>query len=137
MLSWLAPSRTNSCAVPAERVATERVADDRPAAVPAADIHRTDAAVVVRLDMPGVAPDAVEVTVDGDDLTIAGTVKPAAPLGRLVAGPGLPGQWRRRFTLGDGLDRDRIRATAKDGVVTVEVALAASHQPRRIPVSAG
>jgi HSP20 family protein len=39
---------------------------------PAADILETDKAVVMKLDMPGVARDNVDLTIDKDMLIVAG-----------------------------------------------------------------
>lgn len=88
--------------------------------VPDVDISENNDCVRVTADMPGVSPDAVEVTVDNNILTISGRADVSAPEGYQLAGQEYSvGRFRRDFRLSDGLDTGRIRARLKDGVLDV------------------
>jgi HSP20 family protein len=45
------------------------------------------------------------------------------------------GSYMRQFTLGDGVDRDRITATYSHGVLSVIVPMAERAKPRKIAVA--
>ncbi len=101
--------------------------------VPAADICETENQIVIRMDMPGVGKDNVDVRVDRDTLTVQGTVS-GAPDGRLVYGEQRVGDFRRQFTLSDDLDRENIAATMDAGVLTLTIGKAEQVKPRKIEI---
>ena len=102
---------------------------------PAADIFESGETVVVKVDMPGVAPGDVDVTLERRVLTIRGKVNPPTPEGyRQVYVEYGVGDYERVFTLSEEIDRDRIVANVKDGVLTLELPRAASTQPKKIEV---
>jgi HSP20 family protein len=103
---------------------------------PPADVFETDASYIIELDVPGVAPESVELTFEAGELTVSGERQPT--------GEGTPlrrerpmGGFRRVLQLADGIAADRIRASAAIGVLRLEVRLAETARPRRIPVLAG
>lgn len=109
----------------------------RPVYRPATDIFETDDHVVLVADMPGVAPDDVDVTLERRVLTIRGYAHPPAPDGyRQVYGEYGTGNYERVFTLTEDIEQDDIRATTGHGVLRLELPKAASAKPRRIEVKA-
>jgi len=102
---------------------------------PPVDIYETPESLVVLADMPGIAPEHLEVRVENNTLTLRG----------LAAQP-VPGDPRyreytlmsffRQFELGEQMDQDSIRADLKHGVLTLTLPKAAKVQPRAIPVNA-
>ena len=96
------------------------------------DVMETDTCFTIVADMPGVAPERLEVTAERDSLTIRGR----------VSRPTQPPQHRefdlvdyaQTFTLTEDLDLTRIRAVLKDGVLRVTVPKSATVQPRRIQI---
>jgi HSP20 family protein len=117
----------------------ERHEATRPGAFfqPAVDIFETPEELVLVADMPGVPPDAVHVGVEGDDLSIEGRVNPDAYQGLkpLYVEYGVGGFYRR-FTLGEHIDRDAIKAQMKNGVLILKLPKAARARARRITVEA-
>jgi len=74
--------------------------------VPAADIWETPEEIIMRLDMPGVGKDNVEVKVDHDVLNIHGKV--AAPIAAsAIYSEQRIGDFHRQFSLSEELDRER------------------------------
>lgn len=107
----------------------------RPTWRPRADIYETDDSVVVLAEMPGVAPDGTEVTLERQVLTIRGRIPEVAHEGyRQVYAEYGEGDYERVFTISEHVDRDGIKATQKDGVLTLVLPKAAAAKPRRIEV---
>lgn len=111
----------------------------RPAVVyrPDTDIYETEDHVVVVADMPGVGPDDVEVTLENQVLTIRGRVAGHVHEGyREVYAEYGVGDFERAFTLSEEIDRDHIKASHKDGVLTVELSKVAAAKAKKISVQA-
>lgn len=109
---------------------------ERAVFVPAADIWETPEAIVLRLDMPGVEPNAVEVNVERGTLVVDGKVAAQKPEKVLYAEQRL-GDFHREFSLSDDLDTNAISARMNAGVLTLTVAKAAKVKPRKIAIAAG
>ena len=111
-----------------------RLRDDTRAhtGVPSADVIETESAFVIVADMPGVAPDRLAVTADGEALTIRGRVilAPQAPQHREFH----LGDYALTFMLTEDLDSSGIQATLKDGVLRITVPKSPTVQPRRIHI---
>jgi HSP20 family molecular chaperone IbpA len=113
--------------------------EDRRSVTPAVDIYETADGLVVLADLPGVAPDGVEVKVDGDLLTIVGRTAPAAPAETPEPGHrefGLA-DYHRQFRLHRQVDPERITAGLTQGVLRVFLPHREETKPRQIPVQAG
>lgn len=105
---------------------------------PVADIVETEAGVTLAIDMPGVAPEDVEIDLEKHVLTIRGRSKQTqAGDFQLVYAEYGEGDYERAFTLSEDLDEKKIKARMRDGVLTLTLPRAAAAKPRRIAVSAG
>jgi len=91
---------------------------DYPVYVPRADIFETDELVTVVADMPGVNETAIDITLEKNTLTIRGFVKPETHEGYTLsyAEYGV-GDYERSFVLSNEIDREKIEASVKDGVL--------------------
>lgn len=99
------------------------------------DAYRLGDRFYIHLDLPGVDPDTVEVTVERTTLTVAGTRSIADPEGgQWVARERPFGAFVRRFQLGDGLDTDQVDAGYDHGVLTITIPVAEQAKPRKISV---
>lgn len=91
---------------------------ERVAFVPRVDIYETNDSIFLVADMPGVDEESVDITLEKNVLTIDGYVEAEAPEEyRLAYAEYRVGDYQRRFTLSDQIDRDGIEATMKDGVL--------------------
>ena len=108
--------------------------------IPAVDIHEFGDRFELYVDVPGVDPNSVELTLDDGVLTLSGERSQ-----RSANGDDAPqhrrtersqGHFYRRFVLPDTVDGDKVRAAGKDGVLTVTIPKQARAQPRRIQVGA-
>jgi HSP20 family protein len=107
---------------------------------PSVDIQEFDTRFQLYVDVPGVDPDAVEITLDNGLLTINGErTPPAAPDGDQVVNRRSErgqGRFHRRFILPDTVDADNVKATNRNGVLEISIPKQAKAQPRRIKVAA-
>jgi HSP20 family protein len=104
---------------------------------PTVDIFETKDELVLVADMPGVPSDGVDVDVEGDELSIEGRVRSSDydGLKPLHVEYGVGGFYRR-FTLGELIDREGIKAQLKDGVLVLRLPKAERARARRITVDA-
>ena len=103
--------------------------------VPRADIYETDDQVVVVTDMPGVEQDSIEITLEKNTLTINGYVEPDAMEGYHLAHVEYSiGDFERKFTISNEIDRENIEATVKDGVLRLILPKAGPAKTRKISV---
>jgi HSP20 family protein len=116
----------------------ERQARPRPYAAPRTDVHETKDAFHVTADVPGVAENAVEITLDKDQLKIEAKVDPARREShRLLIAESPGGGYLRTFALPEGIDRERIAATVKNGVLRLTLPKSEAARPRKIVVQPG
>ncbi len=109
--------------------------------VPAVDIHETEKEYTLQLDLPGVAPADVKIQVTGDQLTIHGerrAVKDAVKDGddKTTAHrvERVTGVFERSFTLPVPVDADQVKASYKDGVLTIRLPKAAGSRTRQVTI---
>lgn len=101
------------------------------------DLFREGDEYVLSADLPGIDPESVDLDVDGQLLTIRAERRaPASEQVRWLAHERPYGSYMRQFTLGDGVDVDRITANYEHGVLSVIVPMAERAKPRKIAISA-
>jgi HSP20 family protein len=100
--------------------------------VPRIETYRKDNEYVVRLDLPGVNPDEVEVQVEGNLLTIKGERKTETKNADYQET--YYGKFERSVTLPQGVEADKISAQYQQGVLEIRVPLPAQLMGRKIPI---
>ncbi len=96
--------------------------------------------LVIHADLPGVALEDVDITLEGSTLTIGGTRKGLAEEnGVRHYIRELPyGEFRRSVTVPEGVDPDAIKAKLEHGVLEVVLPGAVAEvQPKKIAIEAG
>jgi len=106
--------------------------------IPLVDIHEYANRFELYVDLPGVDPSTVELTLDGGILTLSGE-RPEPPRkdGEEAQGRRLErgyGQFHRRFMLPDTVDSEKVNASGSHGVLTVTIPKQAKAMPRRIQI---
>jgi len=105
--------------------------------VPKVDIIETGDAMVMYADMPGTDDKSVEVTLEKNVLTITGTVPHQDFPGRSIAYAEYDvGDYERTFTVSDEVDRERIEAVVKNGVLKLTLHKAPQAEAKKIAVRA-
>jgi HSP20 family protein len=92
---------------------------------------------VVRADLSGIDPDAVQLEIAGRELVLSGhrenhtppTEDPVYQQLEIEHGP-----FRRVVPLGADVDADAAAATYEDGILTVELPLLRPARPRTVPI---
>jgi len=100
------------------------------------DLFREGDQYVLSADLPGIDPSSVDLDVDGQLLTIrAERHAPASEQVKWLAHERPYGSYMRQFTLGNGVDADKITANYEHGVLSVIVPVAERSKPRKIEVA--
>ncbi|WP_422769225.1 Hsp20/alpha crystallin family protein [Plantactinospora sp. WMMC1484] len=110
----------------------------RPTAIPM-DCYRNDDEFVVAFDLPGVAPEAIEINVERNLLSVRAERRPPnlADGTRVQVSERSLGVFSRQLFLGDGLDTDRIEASHDNGVLAIRIPVKEQAKPRRVAVTSG
>jgi HSP20 family protein len=107
-------------------------------AFPALNLYETEDAYVVTAEVPGVAPEDLEISLEGSTLTLRGERKVASEEGASVHRSERPsGAFRRAIDLPVPIDADKVEAVHRLGVLTLRLPKAPEHRPRQITVKAG
>ncbi|GAA2310859.1 Hsp20/alpha crystallin family protein [Streptomyces kunmingensis] len=101
------------------------------------DAYRDGDAYVIALDLPGVDPDAIDVDVERNMLTVKAERRPTS------TGEGVQlelaerpmGVFSRQLVLADSLDTERIDASYEAGVLVLRIPIAERAKPRKINIS--
>jgi HSP20 family protein len=116
--------------------ATQAGTWSRPASMPI-DAYRTGDEFVVAFDLPAVNPEAIEIDIERNVLTVKAERRPLQ-LGenaqvQLSERP--LGVFSRQLFLGDALDTERIQAVYENGVLLVRIPVAEQAKPRKVAVA--
>jgi HSP20 family protein len=105
--------------------------------VPAVNVFRAGEDVVIRIEVPGFAPENLSIESRGQTLTISGkrTEEPAAE-GTYHRRERFAGEFSRSLQLPRDVDPSLAVASCKHGVLTLRVPARAEAKPRQIAVSA-
>jgi HSP20 family protein len=104
---------------------------------PRIDVFDKDNALIIRAEIPGVDPEAIEVTVEGDTMSITGsrTFTSSEDLeGGFHRRELFEGDFIRTVILPDGVDAESITATTKDGILEISVPKRPEVLPRKVTV---
>lgn len=104
---------------------------------PAVDIIERKDDIIVTADMPGVDDKSVDITLEKNLLTIYGKVEADIPEKHaLYLSEYGMGDYQRVFTLTDEVDREKIQATVRNGVVRIVLPKAEAIKTKKIAVKA-
>ncbi|MFI2703472.1 Hsp20/alpha crystallin family protein [Cellulosimicrobium composti] len=100
------------------------------------DLFRTGDHYVLTMDLPGVDPGTIDVSVEDRTLTIRAERSPRTdPDVQWLARERPTGTYARQLTVGRGLALDEITASYEDGVLSLTIPVAEEARPRRIDVA--
>jgi HSP20 family protein len=105
---------------------------------PAVNLYETSDAYVLTAEVPGVAPEDLEISLEGSTVTLRGERKLAAEEGANVHRSERPvGSFRRAIDLPVTIDGEKVEAVHRLGVLTLRLPKAPEYRPRQISVKAG
>ncbi|GLW48811.1 hypothetical protein Stsp02_44730 [Streptomyces sp. NBRC 14336] len=109
----------------------------RPTAMPM-DAYREGDEYVVSFDIPGVSPDAIDIDVERNMLTVKAERRPATKEGVKTELSERPlGVFSRQIMLADTLDTENIQADYDAGVLTLRIPITERAKPRKIAIRSG
>lgn len=102
--------------------------------VPPVDIFETRNSYVLVMDMPGASKEGIEITTDGDILYVTGKCMEADKEWKPVRTEFELRDYRREFTIGNKIDREKINAKYDNGILRLELEKSEIIKPRKIEV---
>jgi HSP20 family protein len=119
-----------------DRWAEQALASQRTRTMPMEAFRRGDR-FLVALDLPGVAPEDVDVTVERNVVSVRATRRPLRQEGDEVLVDERPqGDFTRELFLGDNLDWDELAANYERGVLTLDIPVSEASKPRKVQIGA-
>lgn len=102
----------------------------------AVDMYETNDNLVVKASVPGIKPEQLDVTVQGETLTIKGEAQEEQEReqGRYHVRERRQGSFSRTLALPFPIQSDKVQATFEDGVLTLTLPKAEEIKPRNIKV---
>jgi HSP20 family protein len=98
------------------------------------DIEETEDAYIVELDLPGVPRDDIAIELQDNELVVVGEVNERERTGKLRRQARRAGTFEHRISLPGDVDPDSVKASLRDGVLTIACAKQRSTHPRRIEI---
>ncbi|MCF3175545.1 MULTISPECIES: Hsp20/alpha crystallin family protein [Streptomyces] len=107
----------------------------RPSAMPM-DAYREGDEYVVAFDLPGVTPEAIDIDVERNMLTVKAERRPVAKADdvQVELSERPLGAFSRQIVLADTLDTEHIKADYDAGVLTLRIPIAERAKPRKISI---
>lgn len=100
------------------------------------DAYKRGNDVWVHIDLPGVAPESLDIDVERTVLTVTAERSWQPREGdQPYLNERHRGTFRRQVHLGEGLDPERIEADYHDGVLTLRIPVAETAKPRKISIN--
>jgi HSP20 family protein len=98
------------------------------------DVYSTDDEIVVSAAIPGIDPDDVNITVEGDTLVISGETSPLIGNVEWSIIERFHGKFTRSLTLNVPVDHEKIEATFENGLLTLVLPKTEAIKPKKIEV---
>lgn len=102
----------------------------------AMDAVRDEHEVTIYIDVPGVANDDIDVSVEKNELTVTVERMWDDDDKQVLSSERPQGTFSRRIVLSDALDLDQLKAKTANGVLIIAIPVAERSKPRRIDVRA-
>ncbi len=100
------------------------------------DVYTTQSEIVLTANVPGLKPEDVQVTLEGDTLSIYGEFKAPMENVEYIFQERSYGKFSRKLTINVPVDVNKVEATFESGVLTVTLPKAEAARPKTIKVEA-
>ena len=101
---------------------------------PRASLETNKDGHVLKVEMPGVGGEGVEISVENNELTVVGNRTASAQRGELIYRESRRAGYRRVFELDPSIDTSRIEARMEQGILSLSLPKSESLKPRKIVV---
>lgn len=102
---------------------------------PEVNIFENKDGYVLEAEMPGVNKDGLEITLEGNEITIIGRRQPENLKAEAIFRESRPADYRRVFELDPAIDTSKISAKVDQGVLTLHLPKTEKVKPRKITIS--
>jgi HSP20 family protein len=113
----------------------KRMTNERKFIVPACSIAEDSGLVAVKVEMPGVSKEGLEVRIEGNSLSIEGKRGSEERAGGFLVKERRRGDYLKSFTIDETIDRDKIEAELADGILNLRLHVKEAAKPRRIAIA--
>jgi len=117
-----------------ENTATPQRAAREEYLVPEVNIYETGDGYVLQAEMPGVSKDGLDITLEGNELTIVGRRHRETENGEAIFRERRLLDFRRAFELDPAVDTGKVSAKMEQGLLTLTLPKSERVKPRRITV---
>jgi len=90
---------------------------------------------LLEVEMPGVGKDGVDISVEGNELTIVGRRRREKPAGAAVYCESCPDDYRRVFEIASEIDAAKISAEMNQGMLRLRLPKSERVKPRKVAIS--
>jgi HSP20 family protein len=104
---------------------------------PLSEITEQEGKIIVKVEMPGVTKDNIDVQLNNDELRIRGTRSDAVDEGDVLLRERPCADYEKVFTIDETIDREKVDASMDNGVLTLTLHIKEEVKPRKIDVKAG
>ena len=101
---------------------------------PEVNIFETKDGYVLEAEMPGVSKDGIEITLEGNEITIVGHRHAEPVSGELLLRERRELDYRRVFELDPAIDTGKVSAKIEQGLLTLTLPKSERVKPRKIAV---
>ena len=102
--------------------------------LPAFDVWKHEDRVILQGDIPGVEPGNLDLRFEDGTLKLAAAVAPPRAGQRIIRREYRVGNYERHFAIGEDIDAENITAELSEGVITIELPIAAKAKARKIEI---
>jgi len=117
------------------RSATEFNETARNYVTPGVNIFETKDGYILEAEIPGVTKAGLDITLEGNELTIVARREPVAAAGELLYRESAHADYRRVFELDPAIDTSKIDAQVVQGLLTLRLPKSERVKPRKITVA--
>jgi HSP20 family protein len=104
---------------------------------PLSEIVEQDGKILVKVEMPGVTKDDVDIKLDNDQLVISGTRQDTVDEGEYLLRERACADYEKVFTIDETIDREKVDASMENGVLTLTLQIKEEVKPKKIQVKSG
>src|SRR5512133_1696524 len=100
------------------------------------DAYADEEAIVVTADVPGLKPEELQVTMEGNTLTIRGELKNRTEGCNYLLSERATGPFERILTINTPIDSNKVEAAFQNGVLMLTLPRAEANKPKQIAIKA-
>lgn len=103
---------------------------------PLSEIREENGKIILKVEMPGVPKDDIQISIENDQLRIFGARQEEKVEGTYLLRERNCGDFEKIYTIDDSIDRDSVDAKMENGVLQVSLSLKEEVKPRKIEIKA-